>query len=210
VIHNLLRHIRNILWRVLITLRLPVGFLYSRVLCSEVDGNDYLERLNEWQWREQAARGVCKRNMCFPINVNNELTADLLNKAAKAAKSIKYKKDIDLYNLKDYWPTSVEMMGMDSEDCDGQAILAWSILRDGGLADMNIGIVVLENTRTGSGHMVCAVHDKGSLDPVIMDNGLVVRSGFERMSKVLGKKWRPICGGGLFEVWIYEKVPKDR
>lgn len=56
---------------------------------------------------------------------------------------IPYRFDWELWSNSDYWPTAAETWSRQSEDCDGQAILAVSIMRARGYSAARLGINML-------------------------------------------------------------------
>jgi|GEM_PF-1265239 len=88
-----------------------------------------------------------------------------------------YRLDPQLWNAGEYWASPVETLTKRAGDCEDYAILKYALLRDLGVKDEDMRIVVLRDTAARQYHAVLSVRHKG--DWLILDNRFS-RVRFER------------------------------
>jgi predicted transglutaminase-like cysteine proteinase len=172
---------------------------------KEVKGwSPYNPRIREWQKRQLTCMPDMKAQ-------TGSITKADLKKAKKilrqTRKDIKYFDDIDIYGVREHWPTSVQVLTKKKDDCDGFSVACWARLRKAGFPDNRIGMVIVH------GHMLACIKINES-DFWILDNGFLVwRAKIVKASRFFPKKIRkqvyvPLVGFNLFDQWIYEPVEK--
>lgn len=112
--------------------------------------------------------------------------------------NIEYVNDIELWEKKDYWPTSEEVLKIKREDCDGQAIARWRLLIERGIPEELIGFVLIH------AHMFCCLYTSNKDDDFyILDNGSICY-GIHKASKVFTYYKHPLkYGFSLTKEWKY-------
>jgi len=88
-----------------------------------------------------------------------------------------YRDDIRLWQTGEYWASPVESLTRRAGDCEDYAILKYALLRDLGIADEDMRIVVLRDTAARQHHAVLSVRHNGKW--LILDNRFS-RVRFER------------------------------
>jgi predicted transglutaminase-like cysteine proteinase len=88
-----------------------------------------------------------------------------------------YRDDIRLWQSGEYWASPVESLTRRAGDCEDYAILKYALLRDLGVADADMRIVVLRDTAARQHHAVLSVRHNGKW--LILDNRFS-RVRFER------------------------------
>lgn len=88
-----------------------------------------------------------------------------------------YREDHRLWNQEEYWANPVETLNRRAGDCEDYAILKYALLRDLGVSDADMRIVVLRDTAARQYHAVLSVRQDGKW--MILDNRFS-RIRFER------------------------------
>ncbi len=115
-------------------------------------------------------------------------------------RNIEYVTDQENWDMIDYWPDSDETLQRGQEDCDGQAILKWRMMKDLGVPDDQIGLIIVP------GHMfACYYEDPKSNDFWILDNGNIVYT-MHKASKVIPYSDKKLKWGfNLDSEWLYKE-----
>ncbi|MEM9635180.1 MAG: transglutaminase-like cysteine peptidase [Pseudomonadota bacterium] len=90
---------------------------------------------------------------------------------------LSYREDSSLWNTGEYWASPVETLQKRAGDCEDYAILKYALLRDLGVEDQDMRIVVLRDTAARQYHAVLSVRHNGKW--LILDNRFS-RIRFER------------------------------
>ena len=90
---------------------------------------------------------------------------------------LSYRDDIHLWKAREYWASPVESLTRRAGDCEDYAILKYALLRDLGVADKDMRIVVLRDTAARQYHAVLSVKHDGKW--LVLDNRFS-RVRFER------------------------------
>lgn len=90
---------------------------------------------------------------------------------------VTYRDDVRLWQAGEYWASPVETLEKRAGDCEDYAILKYALLRDLGVDDSDMRIVVLRDTAARSHHAVLSVRHDGNW--LILDNRFS-RVRFER------------------------------
>ncbi|TYC56436.1 hypothetical protein FMN50_11020 [Rhodobacterales bacterium] len=90
---------------------------------------------------------------------------------------VSYREDARLWEASEYWASPVETLGKRAGDCEDYAILKYALLRDLGVVDEDMRIVVLRDTAARIHHAVLSVRHEGNW--LILDNRFS-RVRFER------------------------------
>lgn len=91
---------------------------------------------------------------------------DLVNRGVNRA--LTYRADAAIWNMGDYWANPVEMAQLGAGDCEDYAIAKYWLLRSLGVADENLQLVMLQDTRRQLFHAVLIAHVGG--DSYVLDN----------------------------------------
>lgn len=92
---------------------------------------------------------------------------------AMVNRMLSYKEDAQLWQNPEYWASPSETLGRLAGDCEDYAILKYALLRDLGVKDEDMRIVVLRDTAVRQYHAVLTVRHK--------DNWLVLDNRFSRV-----------------------------
>ena len=88
-----------------------------------------------------------------------------------------YREDVQIWNTGEYWASPMESLARRAGDCEDYAILKYALLRDLGVKDADMRIVVLMDTAARQHHAVLSVRHEGKW--LILDNRFS-RIRFER------------------------------
>lgn len=114
---------------------------------------------------------------------------------------LSYREDHRLWNAREYWASPQESLKRRAGDCEDYAILKYSLLRDLGVADKDMRIVVIRDTAARQYHAVLSVREKGSWK--ILDN---------RFSRVRSEKDLPhytaLYSVNASGAWAHSPMPK--
>jgi hypothetical protein len=117
--------------------------------------------------------------------------------------NIAWDSDQKIYGRADFWATTDEILKRRRDDCDGQAAAMWRQMRDLGLPDLKIGMVMLVAGRRRQGHMIAAYFHAED-DFLVLDNGYMTREILPARelfaNKVLCKGMRPVA---WFNLWQF-------
>lgn len=91
---------------------------------------------------------------------------DLVNRSVNH--SLTYRDDSAIWGMGDYWANPVEMAHQGAGDCEDYAIAKYWLLRSLGVADENLQLVMLQDTRRQLFHAVLVAHIDG--DSYVLDN----------------------------------------
>jgi len=148
-----------------------------------------IKKIESWQQRERAVLGA-------KIKQGGIIKMSLVKKIHKQTiKDIKYVKDIDNYNAKEYWATTQEILQRMSGDCEDQAFVILRRLRKAQFPDDCLAAVFMK------GHIFAAIHEEN--DFWILDNGYLTKKVIRAGSFFPSEKGDLICGFNLFDKWGY-------
>jgi len=169
---------------------------YKRV--SKRTGHE--QKIMNWQSRERAS--IIEREGKVDIQLESVQNSYTRMKEAHywVNKNIAWDTDQRVYGRRDYWATSDQVLARGKDDCDGQAVAIWRKMRDAGLPDLDIGMIILVGG--SQGHMVAGYFL--DTDFYVLDNGYMTRSilmASELFSqKELCKGMRPVA---WFNLWQF-------
>lgn len=89
-------------------------------------------------------------------NLGERALLDLVNRTVNGA--MRYREDRVVWGIGDHWATPSEMAFKGAGDCEDFAIAKYWLLRSLGVADSQLQIVVLQDTRRRLFHAVLVVH----------------------------------------------------
>ncbi|MCP8884117.1 transglutaminase-like cysteine peptidase [Devosia sp. XJ19-1] len=89
-------------------------------------------------------------------NLSERDLLDLVNRKVNSA--MRYREDLNVWGTGDYWATPNEMALKGAGDCEDFAIAKYWLLRSLGVADSQLQMVVLQDTRRRLFHAVLVVH----------------------------------------------------
>lgn len=81
---------------------------------------------------------------------------------------VAYRRDADTYGVIDYWATPQEILKRRAGDCEDYAILKMALLRELGVAETDMAVVVLRDERRGVYHAVLSLRTASG--HLILDN----------------------------------------
>ena len=84
--------------------------------------------------------------------------------------TFKYKDDIELWGVNDYWATPEEFIGVYQGDCEDYVIAKYFALRALGIEDERLYLTYVKATRENIAHMVLSYFDSPQGIPLILDN----------------------------------------
>ncbi|KAA0875182.1 transglutaminase-like cysteine peptidase [Nitrincola tapanii] len=90
--------------------------------------------------------------------------------------NVRYRTDIRLWGVEDYWATPMETFGKGFGDCEDYAIAKYISLRQAGISDQNLRLIYVR-ARTGGArssvteaHMVLGYYATPTSEPLILDS----------------------------------------
>lgn len=111
-----------------------------------------------------------------------------------------YREDSALYETAEYWASPFETLTHSAGDCEDFAILKYALLRDLGVADDDMRIVVLRDAALRQFHAVLSVRHKGQW--LILDNRFA-RVRFERDLP----HYKPLYSVNAAGEWTHTRQP---
>lgn len=122
---------------------------------------------------------------------------DMLIAANALINAVPYRTDQEIYGVSDYWATPVEMLAMGGGDCEDHAIAKLAALKQAGVPEDRLRLVVGIDTANGKAHAMAVVELGGiayALDG--RANRVAVWSDAEA-------HFRPLYAAGFRKAWIY-------
>ena len=83
---------------------------------------------------------------------------------------IRFVDDIDLYGVKDYWATPLEMLVRQAGDCEDFAIAKFFTLKALGVAEEKLNIAYVKSLQYNMMHMVLTYYGHPGTEPLVLDN----------------------------------------
>ncbi|WP_409525863.1 transglutaminase-like cysteine peptidase [Nitrincola sp. MINF-07-Sa-05] len=89
---------------------------------------------------------------------------------------VRYRLDINLYGMEDYWASPLETLGHGLGDCEDYAIAKYVSLRMLGISDANLRMIYVQARIGGSrstitqAHMVLGYYPQPNAEPLILDS----------------------------------------
>ena len=171
---------------------------------------NYITNLDSWpdnkieSWRLRELQTIDNSNRTKVKDIDPALEIVFIDIAKQinwtVNKQIKYTSDESTWEISDYWQTSEQTNEKGTGDCEDQAILKYRRMRNSGIPDDKIGIILI------SGHAFAALLDPNNNDFYILDNGHLTYF-VKRASDVLPYLDEEVkCAFNLFDVWGYKKV----
>ncbi|WP_420332729.1 transglutaminase-like cysteine peptidase [Roseibium sp.] len=111
-----------------------------------------------------------------------------------------YREDTTLYGTGEYWASPAETLSHRAGDCEDFAILKYALLRDLGISDDDMRIVVLRDTAVRQFHAVLTVRHKGGW--LVLDNRFS-RVRFERDLP----HYKPLYSVNAAGEWAHTREP---
>lgn len=122
---------------------------------------------------------------------------DRLTAANDLIDAVPYRTDQEIYGVSDYWATPVEMLVGGGGDCEDHAIAKLAVLKQAGVSEDSLRLVVGIDTATGKAHAMAVVELDGvayALDG--RTNRIVAWGGAEL-------RFKPLYAAGFRKAWIY-------
>lgn len=158
------------------TIPLLLAFLFFAQLNAELIDNTLMQHA-EKKYGSFAKNRFVAINEDLLHKLRNESEIKKLNFVNTWVNFIKYKRDIDLYGVRDYWATLYEFVGKNGGDCEDYTIAKYYILKELGIDPHKMKFVyVIYKDRRGRkiSHMVLAYfkvpRPKRKNDILILDN----------------------------------------
>lgn len=167
--------------------------------CIRVYHSSMPEKVRDWQRREKAALGRPPAFAAIVLNPKERKKA-AVRVMNWVKENIEYVSDLKNYGTREHWATTKEILNRRRDDCDGQAMAMWRLLRANGVQDSKIGMVHCD------GHLFCCLHETDS-DWWVLDNGFLshrlVKAKDLFPIKRKGRKLVPLWGFNLHSFWVY-------
>ncbi len=148
------------------------------------------ERLDDWQrlLQEQAGAGEIERLQAVNRFFNLRL---------------RFRDDIELWRVNDYWATPVEALHRGAGDCEDFAIAKYFSLRQLGVPSEKLRITYVKAVRLNQAHMVLTYYAQPTATPLVLDNLIDAIEPANRRADLLPVYafnaeglWLPGSGGG--------------
>ncbi len=122
---------------------------------------------------------------------------DMLVTTNTLINAVPYRTDQEVYGLSDYWATPVEMLAAGGGDCEDHAIAKLAVLKQAGISEDSLRLVVGIDTATGKAHAMAVVE----LDGV----AYVLDGRTNRVAAWGGADlhFKPLYAAGFHKAWIY-------
>lgn len=122
---------------------------------------------------------------------------DQLTTANSLINAVPYRTDQEVYGVSDYWATPIELLAANGGDCEDHAIAKLAVLKQAGVHEDKLRLVVGIDTKTGKAHAMAVVEVDGTAyaldgrtDRIIAwDNGDL--------------RFKPLYAAGFHKAWIY-------
>lgn len=122
---------------------------------------------------------------------------DRLTAANDLIDAVPYRTDREVYGVTDYWATPIEMLAAAGGDCEDHAIAKLAALKQAGVSENSLRLVVGIDAATGKAHAMAVVELDGiayALDG--RTNRVVAWDGGEL-------RFKPLYAAGFHKAWIY-------
>ncbi len=83
---------------------------------------------------------------------------------------LRFRDDIDIWKVQDYWATPVEALWRGAADCEDYAIAKYFSLRQLGVASDKLRITYVKALRLNQAHMVLTYYAHPLAEPLVLDN----------------------------------------
>ena len=84
--------------------------------------------------------------------------------------TVRFVDDMDLYGMKDYWATPLEMLVRQAGDCEDFAIAKFFTLKALGMAEEKLNIAYVKSLQYNMMHMVLTYYGHPGAEPLVLDN----------------------------------------
>lgn len=116
---------------------------------------------------------------------------------------VRFRDDIDVWKVQDYWATPVEALWRGAGDCEDYAIAKYFSLRQLGVASDKLRITYVKALRLNQAHMVLTYYAHPLAEPLVLDNLIDAIEPASRRSDLqpvyafnAEGLWVPGAGGG--------------
>ncbi|WPC07132.1 transglutaminase-like cysteine peptidase [Pseudomonas benzenivorans] len=131
-----------------------IGRLAEQLYGTSRDGR---ERLGSWQRLLQEQVGATEAEQLEAVNRFFNLR-------------LRFRDDIELWRVSDYWATPVEALHLGAGDCEDFAIAKYFSLRQLGVPSEKLRITYVKAVRLNQAHMVLTYYPHPSATPLVLDN----------------------------------------
>jgi predicted transglutaminase-like cysteine proteinase len=115
------------------------------------------ERIESWQRLLEKQAGVEELEQLKAVNRFFNLR-------------LRFRDDIDIWKVQDYWATPVEALWRGAGDCEDYAIAKYFSLRQLGVASDKLRITYVKALRLNQAHMVLTYYAHPLAEPLVLDN----------------------------------------
>lgn len=84
--------------------------------------------------------------------------------------TVRFVDDIDLYGVKDYWATPLEVLVRQAGDCEDFAIAKFFTLKALGVSEQKLNIAYVKALQYNMMHMVLTYYSHPGAEPLVLDN----------------------------------------
>lgn len=147
-------------------------------------------RLGDWQRLLQEQAGADEAEQLKAVNRFFNLR-------------LRFRDDIELWRVNDYWATPVEALHRGAGDCEDFAIAKYFSLRQLGVPSEKLRITYVKAVRLNQAHMVLTYYAHPTATPLVLDNLIEAIEPADRRADLLPVYafnaeglWLPGSGGG--------------
>jgi predicted transglutaminase-like cysteine proteinase len=153
-----------------------LAFLACLIVVGQVDtkedfhlSRDVLRRAEERYGAEAA-----DRLMRWETLIKDDDSAGDAEKLEKVNaffnETVRFVDDIDLYGVKDYWATPLEVLVRQAGDCEDFAVAKFFTLKALGVSEQKLNITYVKALQYNMMHMVVTYYSHPGAEPLVLDN----------------------------------------
>lgn len=160
--------------------RCPALFLLAFLTCLAVAGqvgtkeDFHLDRDVLRQAEEKYGVDAADRLLRWETLIKDDDSAGDTEKLQKVNaffnETVRFVDDIDLYGVKDYWATPLEMLVRQAGDCEDFAIAKFFTLKALGVSEQKLNIAYVKALQYNMMHMVLTYYSHPGAEPLVLDN----------------------------------------
>lgn len=111
--------------------------------------------------------------------------------------AVPYRTDREVYGVSDYWATPIEMLASAGGDCEDHAIAKLTVLKQAGMSEDSLRLVVGIDTATGKAHAMAVAEWDGVAYALDGRTNRVIAWGGAEL------RFKPLYAAGFHKAWIY-------
>jgi predicted transglutaminase-like cysteine proteinase len=160
--------------------RSPVSLLLASLIClmavAQVRTKEdfHLSRNVLRKAEDRYGKDAVARLMRWETLILDHVAATEIEKLDKVNaffnETVRFVDDIDLYGVKDYWATPLEVLVRQAGDCEDFAIAKFFSLKAMGVAEDRLNIAYVKSLPYNMMHMVLTYYPHPGAEPLVLDN----------------------------------------